>query len=134
MSDFTHARICIRHASGSVEIQAPAGEVTWLDLSGLHALPIAAGQEGRRKRHLLKVLLVFGFSAAVVAGTVFMSNNRTFLTAPRAETSTLEQPALLPDFTTPNAVQAPRALPAPASGSLPQPAARDADPFGLRVK
>ncbi len=134
MSDFTHARICIRHNSGSVEIQAPAGEVTWLDLSGLHALPIANGKGGRRKRRLLTTFVFLGFSAAAAAageaGVVFMSNSRAFSAGTRAEASALEQSALLPDFATANAIQAPRVLPAP--GPLPHPAAHDADPFGLK--
>ncbi len=130
MSDFTHARICIRHKSGSVEIQAPAGEVTWLDLSGLHALPIANGKGGRRKRRLLTTFVFLGFSAAAAAGVVFMSNSRALSAGTRAEASALEQSALLPDFATANAIQAPRVLPAP--GPLPHPAAQDADPFGLK--
>lgn len=138
MSDFTHARICIRHASGSVEIQAPAGEVTWLDLSGLHALPIATGKRVRRKRRLLTTILLFGCSAAVGAGVGFVSSNRPFSAASRAEASALEQPgqqqALLPGLAMPNAVQASRGVPAPAPQPLPQPAAHDADPFGLRLK
>lgn len=132
MSDFTHARICIRHGSGSVEIQALAGEVTWLDLSGLHALPIANGKGGRRKRRLLTTFVFLGFSAAAAggAGVVFMSNSRAFSGGTRAEASALEQSALLPDFATANAIQAPRVLPVP--GPLPHPAAHDADPFGLK--
>lgn len=134
MSDFTHARICIRYNSGSVEIQAPAGEVTWLDLSGLHALPIANGKEGRPKRRLLTTFVFLGFSAAAAggAGVAFMSNSRALSAGTRAEASALERSALLPDFATANAIQAPRALPPVASGPLPQPAASDADPFGLR--
>ena len=123
MSDFTHARICIRHGSGSVEIQAPAGEVTWLDLSGLHA---------RRGRRLLTSILFLGCSAVVGAGAGFMSSSRPLSTGIRAEASALERPALLPDFATINAVQAPRALPPVASGSAAQPTAPDTDPFGLK--
>ena len=132
MSDFTHARICIRHASGSVEIQAPAGEVTWLDLSGLHALPIASGKEGRRKRRLLTACFFLGCSAAVGAGVGFVSSGRSLSAGVRAETSALERPALLPEFAIANPVQAPRALPPAASGPVVQPAAPDADPFGLK--
>jgi hypothetical protein len=138
MPDFTHARICIRHASGSVEIQAPAGEVTWLDLSGLHALPIATGKEGRRKRRLLLTCFFLGGSAAVGGGVAFMSSSRILSPGIRAEASVLErsapQQAFLPDMAMPNAVQASRALREPASEPAPQPAARDADPFGLRLK
>ena len=138
MSDFTHARICIRHASGSVEIQAPAGEVTWLDLSGLHALPIATGKGVRRKRRLLTTILFFGCSAAVGGGVGFVSSNRPFSAASRAEASALErsaqQQAFLPGLAMPNAVQASRGLPVPATEPRPQPAAHDADPFGLRLK
>lgn len=132
MSDFTHARVCIRHGSGSVEIQAPAGEVTWLDLSGLHALPLATGKEGRRKRRFLIAFFFLGCSAAAGVGVALTSNSRPFSAGVRADASALERPALLPDFATANAAQAPRALPAPASGPLPQPAAPDADPFGLK--
>ena len=133
MSDFTHARICIRHTSGSVEIQAPAGEVTWLDLSGLHALPITTG---RGKRRLLTSLLFFGCSAAFAAYVGVVSSNHLFSAASRAEASALEQPgqqqAFLPDMVAPSAAPAPRALPAPAPGSLPQPPAPSVDPFGLK--
>jgi len=132
MSDFTHARVCIRHGSGSVEIQAPAGEVTWLDLSGLHALPIANGKEGRRKRRLLITCFFLGCSAAAGVGVALSSNSRALSAGVRADASALERPGLLPDFATANAISAPRALPAPASGLLPQPAAPDADPFGLK--
>ena len=138
MSEFTHARVCIRHASGSVEIQAPAGEVTWLDLSGLHVLPIAAGKEGRRKRRLLLTCFFLGGSAMVGGGVAFMSSGRTLSPGIRAEASMLErsapQQAFLPDLAMPSAVQAPRGLPVPAPEPTPQPAARDADPFGLRLK
>lgn len=138
MSDFTHARICIRHASGSVEIQAPAGEVTWLDLSGLHALPVTAGREGRRKRRLLLTCFFLGGSAAVGGGVAFMSSSRTLPPGIRAEASVLErsaqQQAFLPGLAMPNTVQASRGLPASAPEPLPQPAAHDADPFGLRLK
>lgn len=130
MSDFTHARVCIRHGSGSVEIQAPAGEVTWLDLSGLHVLPI--GNEGRGKRRFLITFVFLGCSAAVGVGAGIMLSARSLPTGLRAEASALERPALLPDFATANAVQAPRALPPPASGSVAQPPAPDADPFGLK--
>jgi hypothetical protein len=133
MSDFTHARICIRHASGSVEIQAPAGEVTWLDLSGLHALPVVASKGFRRKRPLLTAFLFLGCSAAVGAGVVFVGSDRPFPAASRAEASALEQ-VPLPGLAVPSALQAPRAVQVPALGSLPQPAAHDADPFGLRLK
>jgi len=138
MSDFTHARICIRHASGSVEIQAAAGETTWLDLSGLHALPVATGKGPRRKRRFLTTFLVLGCSAAVGAGIWFVSSNRSFPAASRAEASALEQPApqqaLLPGLAAPSVLQAPREARPPALGFLPQPAAHDADPFGLRLK
>ena len=138
MSDFAHARICIRHASGSVEIQAPAGEVTWLDLSGLHALPIAAGKEGRRKRRFLTSLLFFGCSTAFAAYVGFVSSNHLFSAASRAEASALEQPgqqqALLPGLAMPSTIQVPRAVPAPVPEPMPHPAAHDADPFGLRLK
>lgn len=138
MSDFTHARVCIRHASGSVEIQAPAGEVTWLDLSGLHALPVATGKGVRRKRRLLMSCFFLGCSATVGAGIGFVSSNRPFPVASRAEASALEQPAqqqaFLPSLAVPNIVQAPRGVPAPAPEPTPQPAAHDADPFGLRLK
>ncbi len=132
MSDFTHARVCIRHGSGSVEIQAPAGEVTWLDLSGLHALPISNGKAFRWRRRLLTSVLFLGCSAAAGVGVALTSNSRPFSAGVRAEASALERPASLPDFATANAVQVPRALPSPASGPLPQPAAPDADPFGLK--
>jgi len=132
MSDFTHARVCIRHGSGSVEIQAPAGEVTWLDLSGLHALPIAAGKGGRRKRRLLITFFFLGCSAVAGVGVALMSNSRSLSAGIRAEASALERPALLPDFATASAVQTPRALPPSASGPMAQPAAPDADPFGLK--
>ncbi len=137
MSDFTHARICIRHASGSVEIQAAAGETTWLDLSGLHALPVATGRGPRRKRRLLATFLVLGCSA-VGAGVWFVNSSRPFPAASRAEASALEQPALqqalLPGLAVPSVLQAPREVQAPTPGSLPQPAAHDADPFGLRLR
>ncbi len=132
MPDFTHARVCIRHGSGSVEIQAPAGEVTWLDLSGLHALPIANGKGVRRKRRFLTTFLFFGCSAAVGAGVGFVSSNRPFSAAIRAEASALKQPALLPDFAPANGAPPPRALPDPVSGPVSQPSAPDADPFGLK--
>jgi hypothetical protein len=138
MSDFTHARVCIRHASGSVEIQAAAGETTWLDLSGLHALPVATGKGFRRKRRLLTTLLFLGCSTAVGAGIWFVNSSRPFPAASRAEASALEQAApqqaLLPGLAGPSVLQAPREAQAPALGSLPQPAAHDADPFGLRLK
>lgn len=123
MPDFTHARVCIRHGSGSVEIQAPAGEVTWLDLSGLHA---------RRGRRLLTSILFLGCSAVVGAGAGFMSSSRPFSAGVRAEASALERPALLPELATANAVQVPQALPSPASGPAAQPTAPGADPFGLK--
>ena len=126
MSDFTHARVCIRHASGSVEIQAPAGEVTWLDLSGLHALPVVASKGFRRKRPLLTAFLFLGCSAAVGAGVVFVGSDRPFPPASRAEASALEQVPV------PSIGQALRSGPVPAAGPLP--AAHDADPFGLRLK
>lgn len=132
MSDFTHARICIRHASGSVEIQAPAGEVTWLDLSGLHALPTLSGKRFRRKRRLVTTCLFLCCSAAVGGGVAFISSSRPLSAGARVEASALERPALLPDFATVNAVQAPRALPPVASGPTAQPATPDADPFGLK--
>lgn len=138
MSDFTHARVCIRHGSGSVEIQAPAGEVTWLDLSGLHALPIAAGKDGRWKRRLLLTCFFLGGSAVIGGGLVFMSSGRTLPPGIRAEASMLErsapQQAFLPDPAMPNAAQASRTLREPAPEPTPRPAARDADPFGLRLK
>lgn len=138
MSDFTHARICIRHASGSVEIQAPAGEVTWLDLSGLHALPVTAGKEGRRKRRLLLTCFFLGGSAMVGGGLAFMSSGRTLSPGIRAEASALErsaqQQAFLPSLAVPNVVQAPRGALASAPEPTPQSAAHDADPFGLRLK
>ena len=134
MSDFTHARVCIRHSSGSVEIQAPAGEVTWLDLSGLHALPIASGKEGRRKRRLLITCFSLGCSAAVGVGV--MSNGRSIPPGVRAEAAALErsatQQAFLPDLAAPSAVQVPRGVPAAAPEPTPQPAAPGADPFGLK--
>ena len=107
MSDFTHARICIRHASGSGEIQAPAGEVTWLDL---------------------------GCSAVVGGAAGFMSSTSPLSAGIRAEASALERPALPPEFatTTAHAVQVPQVLPPSASGPVTQPAASDADPFGLK--
>ena len=136
MSDFTHARICIRHGSGSVEIQAPAGEVTWLDLSGLHALPIVTGKEGRRKRRLLITCLFLGCSAAVVAGVGFASSGRSIPSSVRAEASALErsaaQQAFLPDLATSSAVQVLRGVPAAAPEPMPQPGAPGADPFGLK--
>lgn len=136
MSDFTHARVCIRHGSGSVEIQAPAGEVTWLDLSGLHAVPIGSGKEGRRKRRLLITCFSFGCSAAVGVGVGVMSSGRSISPGVRAEASALErsaaQQAFLPDLAAPSAVQVPRGVPAAAPEPTPQPAAPGADPFGLK--
>ena len=132
MSDFTHARICIVHASGSVEIQAPAGEVTWLDLSGLHALPVAGSKGFRRGRRFLTSILFLGCSAVVGAGAGFMSSSRPLSAGVRAEASALERPALLPEFAAANAVQVPQALPPPASGPAAQPAVSGADPFGLK--
>jgi len=136
MSEFTHARICIRHGSGSVEIQAPAGEVTWLDLSGLHAVAIANGKRPRWGRRFLATFLFFGCSAAVGVGVGVASSGRSFSAGSRAEVSVLDRPtpqqAFLPDLAVSNAVQAPRVLPPAASGPLPQPAAPDADPFGLK--
>ena len=137
-ADFTHARICIRHASGAVEIQAPAGEVTWLDLSGLHALPIPAGTGFRRKRRLVTTCVFLCCLAAVGSGVAFMFNGRAVPSGIRAEASVLErsgpQQAFLPDMAMPNAVQASRTLREPAPEPMPQPAAHDADPFGLRLK
>ena len=136
MSDFTHARVCIRHGSGSVEIQAPAGEVTWLDLSGLHALPLASGKEGRRKRRLLVACFFLGSSAAVGTGLGFMSSSRSIPPGVRAEAAALERSAMqqgvLPDLAVPNAVQVPRGVPAVAPEPTPQPTAPGADPFGLK--
>ena len=123
MSDFTHARVCIRHGSGSVEIQAPAGEVTWLDLSGLHA---------RRGRRLLTSILFLGCSAVVGAGVGFVSSSRPLSAGVRAEASALERPTLPPEFAAANTVQVPRALPPGASGPAAQPVTPDADPFGLK--
>ena len=136
MSDATHARICIRHASGSVEIEAPAGEVTWLDLSGLHALSVPGGSGFRRKRPALKTLMFLGCFAAVGGGVWFVGN---YLPAgSRAEASALEraasQQAFLPGPALPNAPQTLQGAQVPALGSPPQPAAHDADPFGLRLK
>lgn len=136
MSDFTHARVCIRHASGSVEIQAPAGEVTWLDLSGLHALPVVASNGFRRKRPLLTAFLFLGCSAAVGAGVVFVGSDRSPPLVAHSEPSALElaapqQPIPL-GVPVPSIGQALRSGPVPAAGPLP--AAHDADPFGLRLK
>ena len=135
MSDFTHARICIRHASGSVEIQAPAGEVTWLDLSGLHALPVVASKGFRRKRPFLTAFLLLGCFAAVGAGIVLVDSNHPSPTVSLADAAAAfaapQQPVPL-DMPLPSAGQAPRGVPAPAPGS--QPAAHGADPFGLRLK
>ena len=138
MSDATHARICIRHASGSVEIEAPAGEVTWLDLSGLHALPVPGGMGFRRKRPVLKTFLLLGCFAAVGGGVWFVGSNLPFPAASRAEASALEQvvqqQALLPGLTPPIAPRTLQGAPGPAPGSPPQPTTHDADPFGLRLK
>ena len=135
MSDFTHARICISHASGSVEIQAPAGEVTWLDLSGLHALPVIAGNGVRPKRRVMTTLALLGCSAAIGAGVEFMSSNHPSSTVSLADAAAAlavpQQPIPL-DMPVPSIGQAPRAVPAPLLGG--QPAAHDADPFGLRLK
>ena len=127
MSDFTHARVCIRHGSGSVEIQAPAGEVTWLDLSGLHALPIATGNEGRRKGRLLIACLLFGCSAVAGVGVSVASSSHFIPDGVRAEVPAMErsaaQQAFLSDVAAANTVQAPRGVPAAAPGT---------DPFGLK--
>ena len=136
MPDFTHARVCIRHGSGSVEIQAPAGEVTWLDLSGLHALPVASGNEGRRKRRLLVTSAFLVCSVAVGVGLGSMSSGRSIPSGVRAEAAALvrsaAQQAFLPDLAVPNAVQFRRGVPTVAPEPTPQPAASGADPFGLK--
>ena len=128
MSESNHARICIRHAGGSVEILAPAGEVTTLDLTGLHA-----AKRGRRWRRLGgRTLLACGLIAIGAVGAIGTGAMQTGggYASSAGLRAALEGPPSLPDLGA--AIGTPRPLPPIPSGPSAQPPAADADPFGLK--